>query len=308
MPVTVAFRGVSAFVRDAKTGAIDHLLLPNAESVAPPDAETGDDGLPRHADNTRATPHYAGMLLPSSSGDEYVKLLNRVVVFPGSALPKLDGSLMALASLGDMTSGEAAKTKPYPLKPLPRNEWHKLDGHVGTDIELHNGTLSAGPPSKIAFNVDGHHRKDKVPIPPTNYTTVVIWTADDETPVALEIYRIIDAQGTLAHERTVTLSPSGLLSACIYNFDNGIPTLDELVKEQAEVNCKGRLCDHDFKWIYALMKRHSSFSTWQEWLGGEEFPAPWAPCSQLRQAPHPAGNKKIVLLPVSTCFQTVVDE
>ena len=111
MPVTVAFRGVGAFVRDSKTGAISHLLFPNAESVSPPNAEMGDEGLPRHADNTRATPHYAGMLIPSSSGDEYIKLLNRVVRFLGTALPTLSGPV-TLTSIADMTDGQDAKKTP----------------------------------------------------------------------------------------------------------------------------------------------------------------------------------------------------
>ena len=181
---------------------------------------------------------------------------------------------------------------------LPRTQWHSVDGQVATDIELHDGTLSAGPLSGTPFNVDGHHRKDKTPILPKQYSPSVTWTAKDENDVQVEIHKVLDKQGTLVLERTVTLRPASSFSAHIYNFDNGLPTVDELKKETT-VECKGRLSDHDFKWIYALMNRHPGFPKWQDWLDGEEFPTPWASCRQL---------KSIKLLPVSTCFQTVVDE
>ena len=137
--------------------------------------------------------------------------------------------------------------------------------------------------------------------------TVPVVTAKDENDVQLEIYKVLDQHGALVLERTVTLRPSSSFSAHIYNFDNGLPTVDELNKATT-VECKGRLSDHDFKWIYALMNRHSGFPKWQDWLDGEEFPTPWASCRHLKKVVHDGGNLSIRLLPVSTCFQTVVDE
>ena len=302
--VRIALRGVGAYVRTSSS-VVTHLLFPNAETGTPPDAEIGPDGFLRHADNTRATPHYAGLVVPSaSSPDTYVKLLNGAVKLPGKTPPNFPSGA-SLPLLGAMTDDSR-----FTLKLL--KDWDKPNTKIAAHIVFGGGSLAVEPPPTppILFNIDGHHRANKLPIEDQPFSPGVVWTAEGPGPVQLEIGHI-DGNGDFAGEFTIPVNPpsseSGY-SACIYNFDNGLPTIDELTGPNKKIKCKGRHTDDDFKWIYALMERADHFATWPDWLDGEEFPAPWASCRHLQKLTTTRnGCVEILLLPVSTCFQTVVD-
>jgi hypothetical protein len=307
MPIAIFFRGVAIFVRGSDTSVVE-ILFPNAEECPPRDTEIGDDGLPQHADHTRATAHIAGVLIPRPTGDEYRKLLNRGVVFPGSTATAIDKEFPNhFPPLRQMTSGSG-----FGLTLLPKAEREVPKGRVATRIQLAGGKLTWGPDSSVAFNIDGHHAPGNVAIPRKTYTTSAVWTSDAES-IDIEVSQFTAPGAPPVRERPITLSAAtNSTQAFFYNFDNGLPSTDELVKDEMKnVKCKGRLTDHDFKWVYGLMDfPNPPFTKWQDWLKGHEFPTPWAPCSRVEEAkvsdkalPIPAD---MMLLPVSTCFQTVV--
>jgi hypothetical protein len=296
MPITIFFRGVGIYVRGSDTTVVE-ILFPNAEEGSPPNGEIGDDGLPRHADNTRSTSHFAGVLIPRPTGAEYRKLLGRRVQFPGS-IPTVIGSDFPnhYPSLPEMTGGDG-----FGLTLLPEADREKPQGRVATRIKLFGGNLTwSTPASGLDFNIDGHHAKGHAASKKRRYSTAGVWTSDGEDPIQLDV-SVFSASGK--HQITelpIRLDVTAPV-AYFYNFDNALPTEDDLRKDETDIRCKGRLTDHDFKWIYKLMDfANPPFKTWQEWLQGEEFPTPWTPC------PAGGGNKVSTLLPVSTCFQTVL--
>ena len=83
-----------------------------------------------------------------------------------------------------------------------------------------------------------------------------------------------------------------------FNFDTGVPSIDELTKPDHDDPDFG--IDHDFKWVYHLLNRvDPTMNSWIKWLDTEPFPAPVRVFS---------GNPEMDLIPVSTCFETVWSE
>jgi len=307
MAITIVFRGVGVYVRSGLT--VVELLFPNAEELPPPNNETGDDGLPRHADNTRATNHFAGVLIPGDNGDEYRKLLGRLIVFPGTAPTEIDQDFPThFPPLREVTNGGQ-----FGLRLLPDAARQTPQGRVATRIKFSGGQLTPAEASGVPFNIDGHHSEGGVAIRQQMYSTGAVWTLDAVDELALDVFEFSDS-GPPVRERQIQLkaSTSTHASAYFYNFDNGLPTKDDLGKNETTADCKGRLSDHDFKWVYQLMDfANPPFKTWQNWLQGEEFPTPWTPCSGLKVPASDAKSNSqddILLLPISTCFETVVEE
>jgi hypothetical protein len=307
MPITISFRGVGIYVRETgNDSTVVEVLFPNAEQDGPPNAEIGDDGFPRHADNTRATDHFAGVLIPRTTGNEYRKLLGRRVEFPRAGPTTIDGKFAGhFPSVTEATNGSG-----FGLTLIKEAEREVFPWRAATRILLSGGTLTPKPSFAVDFNIDGHHAKGGTPIATKQYSTGGVWTSDKGVESIELAVSTFPKPGQPSVAEPLIKLDSAASTAHFYNFDNGLPSLEDLDKSALKLKCKGRLTDHDFKWIYKLMDFAPPFTTWQEWLKGEEFPAPWAPCAQLsptgpgKSTPGVPTNR--LLVPISTCFGTVV--
>jgi len=273
---------------NAELESVAEVLFPNAEGDTA-DKTDDDEGFPCHADKSRATHHSAGLLIPGPDRDEYYRLSGVEVTFLLSGPATIDATFAEqFPSLSAATSGSG-----FELRLLADRT---PGGRVATRILPTGGHLAPIQPSddEPAFGIDGHHAKDGKAIPPKKYSPGAKWTPTAPDIESVEIL-LTDVTRPASEPVAITLGLDRP-KAFFYNFDIGLPTEDELLKEKFQAPCKGRRTDHDFKWLYGLMDRtNPNFKQWSEWLGaGRAFPAPVAPCPLT------------TLVPVSTCFQTVL--
>jgi len=295
MAIEIVFRGVAMFVCGRGNTTVTKVLFPNAEGK--PDEGTKDTDGFKHADKTRATPHYAGLLIPRPDGDEYHKLLGVDVNFISTGDAIVDGTFIdSFPSLKKATNREGYELE---LLPLDKEE-PSVDGRVATRIKPLGGRLTALEKIQAPFSIDGHHTKDDEDIPGRPYSPGAKWTPVGTLP-SLDIV-LTDRTAQHKPPKTITLGRDS--KAFFYNFENGIPTQAQLEHVDHDPPCEGHLIDHDWKWLYGLMARKNTTDhpNWPEWLKSgrfhrrHEFPAPKARCEDMR------------LVSVSTCFQTVLGD
>jgi hypothetical protein len=286
MAIEVHFRGVGIFVTDGPQAATE-VLFPNAESV-PPDAVDLGGGVMGHADRSKAKKHHAGILTVSATGQEHRRALaSHRVDFPNADATSVDASFhRRLPPLKQCTNADG-----FRLRLLP--EADREGDRVATRIVLRGGTLEARPSAlAVDFEMNARHG---TPGGPARYSYDVVWTTG-EARVLLDV-TTFDGQ----QEDPIELD-STTPEAYFYCFDNKNPKKRDLTRIDPSA-CAGRLTDDDFKWVYMLFDRaEGNHQTWQDWLEGNQFPAPWTNCR--RRDPF---LKDEPLIPVSTCYSAPFD-
>ena len=291
MPFNIHFRGVAVFT--TKDKFIREVLFPNAETQQPPEGgkEKLRDSAGRvigtvmhHADRSPAPKHYAGALIVGNGGAiTYRKLLGcEVSVATGNNGARFTGN-----PVKDPPPLSEAITNPeYAIRLLDKTQ--RNDPRVvATRFILDGGEAFPEQGAQVAWELDGGKRGKKHG--PREYDAGLRWQVPATGPNPRLELQVKTLSGDRLESIILTKDRD---TVYFYNFDAGLPTVDDLTKP--EIVDPDYPIDHDFKWVYALFK-HSKAS-WSEWLddgfpGRDEFPAP-------RRVGEP-------LIPVSTCFPTV---
>jgi hypothetical protein len=278
MPITVTFRGVGIYVPKNRT-VMSEILYPNAEDK-PSDHDTDQDGAIGHADKSKATQHFAGVLIHRKNGKPFHRrLFRKRVTFPGA------GDTKNHATFGSNFPSLALATnqEPFKLKLLTDRD----SDRVATRIILHEGEIEAvrAGDDQPRFAMESPFGTT---VAPRRYSFLAKWT----TPKSQLTLKVDDLPS--GSDTPIELSEEGNFSADFYCFDKPLPSAEEL-KHNDLSRCEGLLIDDDFKWLFQLLDRQDgTIATWQQWLGPNEFPAPQTDCV-------------VPLVPVFTCFPTYWD-
>jgi hypothetical protein len=287
MDFKIHFRGAGVFWARQRDN-VTEVLFPNAETKAPPDGEPGKkrpNGKPlgkgmKHADKSEANLHFAGALIvgPGKTAT-YRKLAGRLVTRnKGTSGAKPNGDFFQdLAPLADVITEADSK-----LKLVAAADPTYAD-RVATRFEIDSGDMEAKPASKENWLLDGGDHGKSVT---RHFALGVTWIVAADTSVTFELLTL-DRKPT--GEQPIVLDADHP-EVYFYNFDLGLPTLEDLTTEENPfADTKD---DDDFKWSYALFDHPGTAKKkpWQDWLKGKKFPAP---------------SLVGPLIPVSTCFQIV---
>src|SRR4051794_15668570 len=171
MGIEIVFRGVAMFVCGKGNKTVTKVLFPNAEGE--PIEGSIDTAGSKHADHTRATHHYAGLLIPRPDGDEYHKLRGFDVTFLLNGDANIGEKFIEnFPSLQRATNGDG-----FELTLLPVGEEKPSEtGRVATRITPSGGVLTPIDNLNAPFSIDGHHAKDGTEIPKRPYTLGATWT------------------------------------------------------------------------------------------------------------------------------------
>ena len=278
MAITVHFRGVALLVADKKKEFVTEVLFPRADKDPPdgkfdeiPDPANPGETIPvvRHADGSPASPHFAGALFINKDLSTFYRLLT------GRRVELSSGGGGNGASIGTPFKLPFLNEIIKPAKKLKLKKG-RTSSTVSTQFRLKGGTIVANSPAigDWAFvEPDGSAGPTKYSLEATLTTT--------EAEVELVISEL---DGGGKPER-ITLN-ADCPTVYFYNFDNPMPTEFELTDDKG-----GRTgaVDHDFKWIYKLLKNDEPSGKWPDWLT-RHFPAP---------------ERSSRLPSVSTCFEAV---
>jgi hypothetical protein len=279
MAITVHFRGVALLVADKKKEFITEVLFPRADKD-PPDEKSENIPDPanpgetirvvRHADGSPANAHFAGALFINKDLSTFYRLLigRRVELSGGGGGNGASiGSPFQLPFLNEI------------IKPAKKLKLKKgrTSSTVSTQFRLKGGSIVANTPAlfKWAFvEPDGTAS-------PRTLSLEATWTIPDD-----EVELVISELDGGGKPERIKLN-ADCPTVYFYNFDNPMPIEDEL---KADNGGRPGIVDHDFKWIYKLLKNNETSGKWPDWLT-RHFPAP-------QRSDDP-------LLPVSTCFEAV---
>jgi hypothetical protein len=266
MQITVSFRGVMLFrtQRGASGDFLEDVLLPDCDGTRPPEG-SGFAGGYLHLDGTRATPHYAGLLLAKGSGSATNISIRGAEVHihdGGASNVHLGGSVASIADLASVTPpGSATRLVVRP------------SAVVGARVRVSAGSMPTvhQVPSDYDFA----------------FGTIVPLTLGFTLTFASSITVDVTQSGVV----TPPLKLSDGDRLYVYNYDDPNPTEDQLTRQHATAD--PFVIDHDFKWLYALVQPQNG-DTLAKWAMGY-LPAPFWP-SPTRA---PSGIRTIS---VSTCF------
>src|SRR5688572_21424333 len=168
MAIQIFFRGVGAYVPQGKN-KVTEVLFPWAEDL-PPDHTTEADGTILHADRSRATQHYAGVLVvpaPGKGDPFHVRLAHKRVTIAGDKGADIDPAVF-----GDRFPSITRPTKNKKLKLIAESDRDDKT-KVATWIKLGIGDLTASDNSaQPKFMVDGIYGD---PDGPKQYSVSATW-------------------------------------------------------------------------------------------------------------------------------------
>jgi hypothetical protein len=255
MSVTVVFRGVMLF--HVQGEEFKQVLMPRCAGVVPPYGYT-ERGRTYHLDGSEARPHYPRMLIASATETVDLVDLDNSEVAIGSGNLQYWGvasEFVNCAATGDVVGKGSSSLELDPdVTPAARVVIHEADTALAK--------LPAEYKCKMGEQEPAHVLEFEYPSP---LEIVVTRGASLETRFTIE---------------------SGL-TVYILNVDVPEPTVKD-VTDETPTNLPV-LIDHDFKWIYSLLKPVSGDDL-MRWANGS-LPAP-----VLNRGISPA------TITVSTCF------
>lgn len=299
MSVEVHFRGVMLFV--AKSGdkkQLERVILPAASSADTPRDSTSAG---KHADDTGARPHFAGVAVFDAKGN----VLYRAEPLARNAAV----TITAAGASGSTTCGFKQTHKlvpvktvtsdgtshPYDLDVLPIGD-AELPKRAAATVTLHGGTVGpsmVSPNSSMNWSVtEAFHKAHGIHrVKPTLRCS---WEANVAS-AELEV-----APAPSGKTEKFTLLPTH--KVFVYDIDDDVPTLKAVDALEKGMQPTMRV-DDDFKWLYQLL-RPKNGETLTKWLthgsydAGEPhfLPAPF-------YDPLPFATLTLLHVNVSTCFQ-----
>lgn len=261
MGVEIEFRGVGLFV--CENGELTEVIYPNAE-VEPPWVEETDPW--EHPDHTGATLHYSGIAI-QRGGTSHVThrfIHGRFVRIGDSAgeRPSVDASVHGAFPRIDTMWGNAVKLAPSA-------------GGIGATIAVRaSGSIAAHHETLNPFYLVGQ---------PCTHLALKL-------SLDLPEVRVFGIAG----------GPLRLFEGdrvAFYNYEERRPDFTELYKDR-QLPCQPLVTDHDFKWIYSLL-RDAGNGSWPP----PPLPAPELDCSRVApQFRTLDAVTKRATVSVSTCF------
>ena len=271
MAVTVHFRGVMLF-RMGSGGASDSLieaLVPDCEGATPPCGTSDKYGV-HHLDGTIAREHFSRMLIEPADSTikrSYIDLRGATV------------------EIGDMSGGNI---------PLNRHITGFADAAAIVPPDGSGDLLELDPNARAATMIVVRTQPGDAPVV-SHAVAGHQFKLDKQAPLSLALQMeftaglAITVRGPI---ETVALHVADNTHVFIYNYDKPEPTVSELTTESWP-NVPF-VIDHDFKWLYSLL-RPKSLKPLDEWACGY-LPAPiW----QRSSSPEGVGVRCVS---VSTCF------
>jgi hypothetical protein len=298
MDFTIHFRGVAMLVAKGET-SVTEILFPNAETEPPPNGDPGDlkaDGRivgrnMKHADGSAANPHFAGAMIVGPGLERtYRKLAGRIVKPVGtSGSPPTPPSdfFEQIPPLAKVITNAGSRLKL--LDPtLTAN--HK---RIATRFILDTGNIAPVMPGSngtwlLAGGLHGPSVKTR------QFSLGATWTVTADEPLRFDV---LGLDGNPIGDKRIELDADHR-EVYFFNLDVGLPTDGDLAEET--LPSTPGLVDDDFKWVYALLDGPSGPIDWKIWLRSARFPAP-----QLVGLPESKGKPHMLLIPVSTCFESV---
>lgn len=290
---TIHFRGVCLFVANDKHNYVTQVLFPRADEAPPEGTDDGpvDDPTQRqmtHADKSKANPHFAGALCvrPDKSTAEPFLITGGYVRLDGYE-HKPDGARFTnnVTSLVPPLDSIVTKQDKKLRLTKRRSDPSLVAGRFDLDIGDFSAQYSSGQTWEFTDDFGTKHQGE--------YRLDGSWTLPDGV-YKLNI-RDLENPSNDIHD-PITLGDE-FSDVYFFNFDNPAPDLDDLIMR---VDAYPGFVDHDFKWVYKIMKPPTG-NSWVKWLDGKNFPAPRLPGLQLSgvvPSPAPAVS-------VSTCFEVV---
>lgn len=259
MGVEIEFRGVGLFVCDG--GELEEVIFPNAERQPP---WVGGTNPWEHPDRADAVQHHAGIVIrrAGSTSLRHYPIFGKPVMIGDASgnRPGVDQGVRDAFSRIDTLLAE-----PVDLSPASNDVAARIRVRAG-------GALHAHHPSRNRFMLDKHQ---------THLSLRVQLDAS-----AVEITGAIGQPIAIAEGDTVVF----------YNYEDEFPTIEDLYKER-KVPCPSTFTDHDFKWLYALL-RNSITGARPE----PPFPAPALDCATEPAAVREVDPAGLLAVSVSTCF------
>ena len=260
----IFFRGPMMVLTDLET--VRSILIPDGAKMPP-------NGT--HPDRSLARPHYAGILVVSSTNPTVVKLqvdLNghRVMVSDGTTTDcQAQPRLARVPDLNAMINQGPDKVRLASAI--------DLEEKAAASIVLIGGGLEPidPPASALPYTLP---TPGGTPPRPAPILPVLEWTPD-RAEATIEISRL-DGSGW------TTYSVASDDVVLIYNWDVKHPRLVDFVVHPITACPAGKvIVDHDFKWAYALLVAPGN--DWDAWLrdvAGGKLPAPEIRCTRAIDA------------------------
>jgi hypothetical protein len=218
-----------------ENGVIREAVFPDTRR-RPPGKHHNSSGPKKHHDDTEAIDHHPGVVHWRSQSDQRSYRINSAVTFGGGSE---EVSSDVLADFPEMSSLKDERLEYDPEAP------------VAATIGL---TFPSTPTASVVLPVQRFYLNSAQAIP-----LVLKLSFDD--PLAI----------TVDGHQTFTLKDDEV--AIIHHFDKPHPTTREQLEEEREIE-DDECVDHDFKWIYALLKwKHTGdIGEWVDEV--QDFPAP----------------------------------
>jgi hypothetical protein len=268
--MNVVFRGVMLFCSQGHGDdtILREVILPDCEDRIPPFGSKHGDQF-YHLDDTRAVPHYAGILVATKKEQAKYYQIRGVDVTIGDVAadpPKIGEKIKGFANTGDIKeNGDLLEV-----------DW---DARRSSRI-----TLGAGPS-------DNDHVKAKQP---RYYKFKVKNQGNLHNSLTLTYPN--DAKIKTSSNEFPEIPVPADATVYIYNFDDPEPTVKELEGEKPTT--KPFIIDHDFKWIYSILKPTREIEL-DEWAEGY-LPAPQWLRSSANDDEFKILERRAIT--VSTCF------
>jgi hypothetical protein len=243
------------------SGDLTSIFLPDCRRY-PPEGTGHSTGM-EHLDGSNAYLHYQGIHTPVKGLKPYHLFSNKRVRISGThddAVPPVAVSLTDLARLPQLNGSDWNLDAPHPTHPRSTVTLEEVTG-VSTSYD------TRFRPFEFPNNPDPVH--DHV-------------TVEFNAPVTVEVFGV--EKFTLSDEK----------DAYIYNFDDETPDVGQL-NSRRDSDIK-EIIDHDFKWVYSLIRPRDGRSR-REFTGGR------------LEAPFSVIDKPTMKsIFVSTCFPAVMND